>query len=117
MAPLSAPVGSLVGKSPPANAAPERRLSAYTGVYKNLYFGDGVVIQRENVSALRLGPARHEYALHHWDGDVFTYTPSGEDANDGSISKVTFSLKPPAPATALDIEFYRDSGWSRFTRR
>jgi hypothetical protein len=48
---------------------------------------------------------------------VFTYTPSGEDANDGSISKVTFSPKSRARAAALDIEFYRDSGWSRFTRR
>jgi CubicO group peptidase (beta-lactamase class C family) len=117
MAPLSAPVGSLVGKSPPASAAPEGPLSAYAGVYMNLYFGDAVVIQRENALVLRLGPARHEYELHHWDGDVFTYTPSGEDANDGSISKVTFSPKSRARAAALDIEFYRDSGWSRFTRR
>ncbi len=117
MAPLSAPFGSLVGKSPPARPASARRLSAYVGVYTNAYFGDAVVMRRDNALVLRLGPARREFELHHWDANVFTYAPSGENANAGSISKITFSLKSPVQAAALDIEFYRDSGWGHFPRR
>ncbi len=117
MAPLRAPFGSLVGKSPPAKPASARPLFAYIGVYTNPYFGNAVVMRRDKALMLRLGPTGNEYALHHWDGDVFTYAPSGENANAGSISKITFSLNAPAQAAALDIEFYHDSGWDRFTRR
>jgi CubicO group peptidase (beta-lactamase class C family) len=117
MAPMNAPFGSLVGKSPPEHPAAAAPLQAYTGVYGNAYFGDGVVARRGDALVLRLGPAKQEYALRHWDGNVFTFEPSGENANAGSISKVTFTMKSPGQAGALAIEFYQDTGWGRFTRR
>ena len=40
MAPMNAPSGSLVGKSPPEHPAAAAPLPAYTGVYGNAYFGD-----------------------------------------------------------------------------
>jgi hypothetical protein len=64
-----------------------------------------------------LGPANLEYPLHHWDGNVFTYVPSGENASAGSISKVTFTMRSPAQAGALAIERYQDTGWAEFARR
>ncbi len=117
MEPLTAPVGSLVGKAPPEHAAPARALATYAGTYGNDYFGDAVVTQRDGALTLSLGPDKTQHPLRHWDGDVFTYAPSGENAPTASISKVTFSVGNTDQASALNIEFYEESGWSRFPRR
>jgi CubicO group peptidase (beta-lactamase class C family) len=116
MAPLSAPFGSLVGKPQPTHPAAVLSLNAYIGVYSNAYFGEAVVTRRGDTLVLRLGPDHQEHTLRHWDGNVFTYEPSSENANDGSISQVAFSTKSPAKAEALTIELYHDSGWDRFIR-
>ncbi len=116
MAPMNAPAGSLVGKSPPEHPVRAAPLPAYTGVYTNEYIGEVVVIRRNDSLVLSLGPAKQEYPLRHWGGDVFTYEPSSENANAGSISKVTFTMQPSGQAKALAIEFYQDSGWARFAR-
>ena len=117
MAPMNAPFGSLVGKMPPAQPAPARSLQAYAGTYWNAYFGDAVVSRHGDTLVLRLGPAKHEYPLRHWGGNVFTYDPGGENANAGSISKVTFAMNSDGQAADLSIEFYQESGWGRFARR
>jgi CubicO group peptidase (beta-lactamase class C family) len=117
MKPMSAPTGSLVGKSAPEHAAPARRPDGYAGTYHNDYFGDLVVEQRGGSLVLLLGPKHTEYKLAHWDGDVFTFAPSGENANDGSISKVTFTMKERARADKVDVEFFDSTGWGTFVRR
>jgi hypothetical protein len=116
MAPMNAPSGSLVGKSPPEHPAAGAPLLEYTGVYGNAYFGDAKVMRRGDGLVLGLGPARLEFPLRHWDGNVFTYVPSGENANAGSISKVRFTMKSGQGAM-LTIERYQDTGWAEFARR
>jgi CubicO group peptidase (beta-lactamase class C family) len=117
MAPMNAPSGSLVGKSPPAHPVAAAPLQAYTGVYGNVYFGNAKVMRRGDALVLGVGPANLEYPLRHWNGNVFTYVPSGENANAGSISKVTFMMNSPGQAGALAIERYEDTGWAEFARR
>jgi hypothetical protein len=117
MAPLSAPSGSLVGKTPPEHPTPALPLPAYAGTYHNDYFGDAVVARGGDALALSLGPKQTAYPLRHWDGNVFSYEPSGENATAGSISKVTFTIDAAGRATSLAIEYYEASGWSRFVRR
>jgi CubicO group peptidase (beta-lactamase class C family) len=117
MQPLSAPSGSLVGKAPPGHPSGARPSQAYVGTYHNDYFGDAVVVLRNDMLALAIGPGKTEHPLRHWDGNVFTYEPSGESANPGSMSKVTFKIDPAGRAASLAIEYYEDSGWSRFARR
>ena len=41
---------------------------------------------------LTLGPDNQQFPLTHWDGQVFTMVPTGENAPDGSISAVTFDV-------------------------
>jgi CubicO group peptidase (beta-lactamase class C family) len=117
MAPLSAPSGSLVGKTPPEHPTPARPLPAYAATYHNDYFGDAIVARGGDALALSLGPKKTAYPLRHWDGNVFSYEPSGENATAGSISKVTFTIDAAGRATSLAIEYYEASGWSRFVRR
>lgn len=117
MQPMSAPTGSLVGKSPPEHPALAGKPDSYAGTYTNDYFGEITVARRGGSLILLLGPKRTEYALSHWDGNVFTFEPSGENANAGSISKVTFTITAPGPADKVDVEFFDATGWGTFVRR
>jgi CubicO group peptidase (beta-lactamase class C family) len=116
MQPMSTPTGSLVGKAPPAHAASAGQPGDYAGTYHNDYFGDLAVVWRDDSLLLVLSPKRTEYRLSHWDGSVFTFEPLGENANAGSISKVTFTMNADGRATEVDVEFFDSTGWGTFAR-
>lgn len=85
------PVGSLAGQSPPADPEPPKPLADYTGVYDNEYFGPARIEENDGELALVIGPDDRTYPLTHWDGDVFTFPLSNENAPDGTISKAVFT--------------------------
>jgi hypothetical protein len=85
------PVGSLVGQSPPADPEPPKPLADYTGVYDNEYFGPARIEENDGELALVIGPDDRTYPLTHWDGDVFTFPLSNENAPDGTMSKAVFT--------------------------
>jgi CubicO group peptidase (beta-lactamase class C family) len=91
LAPLLAPAGSLVGVPRPTHPAPPRPNAAYAGTYQNAYYGPLQVVDKGGALELRLGPRPTVFRLTHWDGDVFTFTPTGENAPPGTISKASFS--------------------------
>jgi hypothetical protein len=53
------------------------------------------------------------FPLTHWDGDVFTYTPEGENAPDGSGAALTFTRNP----ASFSIDIYAESRVNKFVRR
>jgi CubicO group peptidase (beta-lactamase class C family) len=115
--PLLAPVGELVGKSPPSRPSPMKDLALYAGTYANDYFGDAVIAKGDrDTLLLKLGPAQQVYELTHWDGDLFTFNLRNENANPGTISKVEFS-GTPQNVTSLRIEYFTANGLGVFTRR
>jgi hypothetical protein len=117
LVPMLAPPGALVGKSPPPHPAPPADLQSYVGDYVNDYFGNAQILRHGGVLALKLGPRGTELPLRHWDGNVFVYAPTvSENAPDGTVSKVTFTLGAAGAAAALAIEFYADSGKGDFVR-
>jgi radical SAM superfamily enzyme YgiQ (UPF0313 family) len=79
---------------PPTAASPALKLSAY--------------------SVLRLGPKAMEFALRHWDRDVFIYQPTGEMA--GGLSGVRFSVAPDEQADRVLIENLNVHGSGSFDR-
>lgn len=85
------PEGALVGVPRPAQPAPPQALAAYTGTYQNDFYGPLQVLDKGGTLELQLGPKPEVLALTHWDGDVFTFTPSGENAPPGTISQVWFT--------------------------
>ncbi len=100
---MNKPEGSLVGKQAPANPAPARPLSDYTGGYANDYWGPAAVTERDGALQLAMGPKNQMFPLTHWDGDTFTFPVTGENAPPGTISKAVFS---GFPHTTLNLEYF-----------
>lgn len=107
---MDAPIGSLVGKQPPADPAPAQPLRAYVGDYANDYWGPATIVQRDGALQLSLGPHHQTYPLKHWDGDTFTFAVSNENAPPGTISKATFA------GDTLTLEYYDHDKLGTFTR-
>lgn len=67
---------------PPAEAAPAKADTAYTGSYDNPYYGKAAVTANPDGSGLvlSLGPKPQRYPLTHYDGDTFSFETAGENA-------------------------------------
>lgn len=107
---LNNPEGSLVGKQPPANAAPARPLGDYAGVYASDYWGTAAVTERDGALQLAVGPKNPPVTLTHWDGDTFTFGLTNENAPPGTVSKAVFS------GNTLNLEYYDSDKLGTFTR-
>jgi CubicO group peptidase (beta-lactamase class C family) len=117
LAPLNAPVGSLIGKLRPAKSAPAGNLAAYAGNYANDFYGPAQVIRHNGGLVLKLGPKGTEFPLTHWDGNAFTFAPSSENATDGSISLATFKAAGKGRFGELTIEYLNGEGLGTFRRK
>ncbi len=107
---MSKPLGSLVGQSRPVNAAPPPEPFAfYAGVYNNDYWGPATVTEREGYLELTLGP-RGSFKLQPWDGNVFTFPVSSENAPPGTVSTATFD------AGKLTLEYFDEEGLEVFVK-
>ncbi|WP_099022127.1 serine hydrolase [Mycolicibacterium palauense] len=107
---MDRPVGSLVGKNPPADPAPAAPAASYVGTYANEYWGPATVTERGGELGLSLGPRGEVWPLTHWDGDVFTFGFVSENSPPGSISTATFD------GDRLTLEYFDDNGKGTFTR-
>lgn len=87
---------------PPTNRLPSLPLSAYAGIYRNHYFGEIVILARAGKLMLLQGPDKQAYALQHYNRDVFTYQPKGENA--AGLSAVTFTVGATGAGTHVMIE-------------
>lgn len=87
---MEKPLGSLVGKQPPANPAPPAPLPSYAGVYNNDFWGPAEVTEAGGTLGLRVGPRGEVWPLKHWDGNVFTFSFVSENSPPGSVSEATF---------------------------
>ena len=87
---------------PPAEMSPPLPLEAYVGTYHNDYYGDLEIVEKDKALVLRIGPKMSPYGLRHYNRDVFTYQPTGENA--GGLSGVTFWIGPDRKANRVIIE-------------
>jgi hypothetical protein len=113
---LTAPAGDLVGKSSLTAPAPAASSSSYVGRYGNPYFGNVEIVDVNGNLELKIGHLSRPYVLTHWDGDVFSVSPSSENQTDGSLSSVTFKRVGDEPARELTIEYLNGNGLGQFTR-
>lgn len=116
LAVVTAPVGDLVDVDRPKDPAAPKRLSRYTGTYRNSYYGKLKVIERDGRLIVALGPELdYRVRLSAWDGDTFSFVPKGENAPDGSKSSATFRLKSGGSAT-LTLNFFDSVGLGTWKR-
>lgn len=107
---LNAPEGSLVGVQRPTSPKPAQALQTYAGTYRNDYHGTLTVTVSGNSLLLSMGPTPLVLTLAHWDGDVFTFTMSSENAAPGTISKASFA------ADRVTLEYFNADGLGTFVR-
>ncbi len=98
---MEKPEGELAGKQRPADPKPPAPLASYTGTYRNDFWGPATVTQRDGRLELTLGP-KGVYELKPWDGDVFVFDISSENAPPGTVSRATFD------GPLLTLEYFDD---------
>jgi CubicO group peptidase (beta-lactamase class C family) len=99
---------------PRAPKSPPLPSEAYLGTYRNDYYGDLEVVERDGALHLRIGPTMNSFPLQHRDRDVFAYQPGGEMA--GGPSGVTFWVGPGRRAARVVVENLDIRGQGTFTR-
>jgi CubicO group peptidase (beta-lactamase class C family) len=99
---------------PPAAASPALPAAAYAGAYRSDLFDAIAVVGTDRGLTLELGPRRDQFALRHFDRDVFTYQPVGENAFGPSA--VSFAVGADRRATSVTVENFDANGQGRFDR-
>ena len=98
----------LAGKKRPVTPKPARPLTDYAGVYHNDYFGLATITVTNGDLVMSLGPTPYRFPLTHWDGNVFSYLPIGENAL--GITAVIFDPE----AQTLTVENLNEHGLGKF---
>lgn len=107
--PEEEPVGSLVGKQPPASPVSAAPLGSYVGTYHNDYWGPARVTEKDGKLQLALG-SELNVPLNHWDAGVFTYSRVSENSPPGSVGKVTFD------GNRVTLEYYDELNKGTFIK-
>lgn len=98
----------------PENPAPPAAESAYTGTYRNEYFGPLEVTAKEGKLSMTLGPEPKVFPLRHWDADTFVFQPTGENA--AGPGAVLFDRGDQPVAQSVTIPYFDGDGMGTFER-
>jgi CubicO group peptidase (beta-lactamase class C family) len=111
---LAPPYGTEVDYTAPlAETTPARDLDAYAGTYANDFYGDLVIERAGDGLSMRVGPSQ-SFAMTHYDGDIWTFQPTGENAF--GLSGMFFTIGPAGTATQLFAEYLEWGGDGEFAR-
>ncbi len=99
---------------PPLSPAPARGDEAYCGTYSNPYFGTLRVTAGPAGLTIWLGPRPEAFALTHWDGDLFVFETTGENAL--GLSGAELIVGAHDQAEGLVLERYNQEGLGVFRR-
>ncbi len=105
----------LAGKRPPAHPKPAKPDAFYAGTYDNDFYGPITIVAESSGLHLLIGPRPDDYPLGHWDGNRFSFFPTGENAL--GITQATFT--PNAAGTrarSVTLEYYDAEGLGTFDR-
>jgi hypothetical protein len=85
------------------------------GTYFNDFYGEIGVAVKHGGLVLELGPKKVAYPMGQYDGNIFYYQPTGENAY--GLSGVTFTIGGAEKATSILIENLNVESPGAFTRR
>ncbi|MGO2133032.1 MAG: serine hydrolase [Halomonas sp.] len=116
-APMTAPLGELVGRQRPVSAELSVDLESLEGGYDNDYFGPARVEQDDVSLILTLGPDERTFEAKHWAGDVFYFPVFTENMPSGSLSSLIFDISDDGLVQSLTVEFLNEYGLAVFNRQ
>nr|WP_242578091.1 serine hydrolase [Chroococcus sp. FPU101] len=97
------PYGTLIDYTKPlTQPLPALSYNSYIGTYQNDYFGEIEIVERDGKLILLQGAQKKAFPLQHYNRDVFTYQPEGENAF--GLSAVTFTVGADGKGTNVIIE-------------
>lgn len=99
---------------PPAHPSPALSFDAYVGTYHNDFYGEIEIAAQDGGLVLKQGAKQDMFPLTHFDRDVFTYQPIGENAY--GLSGVMFTIGADGKATSVVVEnldVYRQGPFTR----
>jgi hypothetical protein len=99
---------------PLPSPAPAAKNTAYLGIYKNAFFGEIVIVEKNGGLAIVEGPKKMTFPMTHWDRDTFTYQTEGE--NSVGTAGITFTLGPDGNAQRVLVENLNIHGEGIFDR-
>jgi hypothetical protein len=99
---------------PPSQQSAALPAAAYVGGYQSDLYGPLQIVGTDTALVLKLGPKQDSFALRHFERDVFTYQPVGENAYGPSA--VTFMIGGDQKATSVTIENLDTNGQGTFSR-
>jgi CubicO group peptidase (beta-lactamase class C family) len=98
----------------PKVVLPSLALSAYTGTYKNEYFGPLTLVEENKRLVVLIGPKKMRFLLTHWSRDVFYLDTQGENAT--GKSPVIFTIDAKGGARQLTIDAFNEFGLGVFSK-
>jgi len=105
----------LAGKRPPAHPKPAKPNAYYTGTYNNDFYGPITIVAASSGLQLLIGPNPNNYPLGHWDGNRFSFFPTGENAV--GITQASFTPNPAGTrAQSVTLEYYNADHLGTFSR-
>lgn len=110
------PQADLSGQKRPAAPAPAKALPQYVGHFDNPYYGPAEIQQANGGLTLTLGPKGMRFAMTHWDGDTFAFSPAGEAELVDSQASLVFKTNAGG-VSGFDIKFYDEGGQGSWTRK
>jgi Domain of unknown function (DUF3471) len=106
----------LAGKTRPRPRRPAHGEGFYLGTYDNDYYWPIQIVSRGSKLHLLIGPHPNDYPLEHWDGNVFAFFPTGENAV--GISAATFEPdRSGTHAARATLESYNATALGVFVAR
>ncbi len=100
---------------PPEPLLPALPAAAYAGIYDNELYGPIEIAGSDGNLSMTQGPGPNRFPLRHFDRDVFTYQPIGENA-DGA-SAVSFAVGADRKAASATVENLDVDHQGSFVRR
>ncbi|MEO6825798.1 MAG: DUF3471 domain-containing protein [Microbacteriaceae bacterium] len=116
LASVTAPGGDLTGETAPASSAAAAPLTSFIGEYHNDYYGTITIRDDGGKLVVAMGPTGgYTFPLTHWDGNDFSFVPTGENAPDGSLSSANFAVTD-GMATSVTMGFFDANKLETWTR-
>ena len=105
----------LAGKTPPHHPRPAGPHSFYVGTYDNDFYGPIRIVVKQGTLHMLIGPTPLDYPLTHWDGNRFSFFPTGENAV--GITAATFHPDVSnIHADSVTLEYYDTTHLGTFSR-